>query len=238
MAVALGTFARLVDWFIFQPTYLLGEKSGMRDLLRLQAGIDQRKERYLRGILLSILPNSQEEHSNSAVDAVVDELISVLSLDCVLQAEALRKFGEELHKIVARIQVHWKEVQRGKQKLEPSFAHDTSTTRPWHVVDFRIPGCTSADSKPGLTSNDLQDNTVIFPRLYHMETSADPIPITNGSVLPRSQLEAAAADILNSPARPLLAQPMPGRPRPRSSRKMSMGAEKGRSMRQNGRFLE
>ncbi|KAF3050543.1 hypothetical protein E8E11_010564, partial [Didymella keratinophila] len=132
-AVVLGTLTRLVDKFIFQPTYLLDEESGLRETLRDQAAVDPMKERYIRGILLSMLLEDQETNSEGAIRLVIKELLETADVQTLLPPEALTTFTNSLNTFVRQCQEEWKVIQRGKQKLEPSFAYSTCADHPWQL---------------------------------------------------------------------------------------------------------
>ena len=76
--MVVEAFATLVDRFVFQPTYLLNETSRLREILCQQASTDPGRERFARGILLSMSSDSQEVNSKDGedvLDSVLDELL-------------------------------------------------------------------------------------------------------------------------------------------------------------------
>jgi hypothetical protein len=59
LAIFLAILAREVDKQIFQPTYLLPEDAGIREVLTNLGASDSEKESFCWSILLSINPNEQ-----------------------------------------------------------------------------------------------------------------------------------------------------------------------------------
>ncbi|KAG9185944.1 hypothetical protein G6011_02500 [Alternaria panax] len=196
VAMVLGAFATLVDTFVFQPTYLLDENSGLRDILCHQASIDPGKERFTRGILLSMSSNAQDEDAKEEEDVVglvVDKLLNNEIVRVLLAPEDIPTFENELEHLVMQFQDEWRIVQHGKQKLEVSFRHPPTTDHPWHVIDntTRNIKAEQGQKAPFDTSILEEDNTVIIPRVYLIRTESEPIPKTHGYVLRKSHLDAA-----------------------------------------------
>ena len=241
VAVVLRALAKLVDKYIFQPTYLLDEDSRLREILVEQASINATKERYARGILLSMFPENEETDSEEVVDLVVDKLVNSLKLHVLLYPEALETFTRMLKFLVTKFQDEWKIVQRGKQKIEPSFHYPASTDRPWHVFDVDI-----ADSKNGKPHNNVgathntssaEDNIVILPRLYLVGQDPEPVPITHGCVLQRTLCDAAEGEVRKDVPSGPFARATSSRHRTRSSRTMSMTGDSIANGRRGDPFL-
>ncbi|KAI1672965.1 hypothetical protein L13192_03824 [Pyrenophora tritici-repentis] len=205
VAVILRALARLVVKYIFQPAYLLDEDSGLRGILVEQATINPTKERYACGILLSMIPGNQETYDEETVDLVVDKLVNALNVR-VLYPKAVETCTGVLKFLVTKFQDEWKIVQRGKQKIEPSFNYLASTDHPWQVFDVNI-----ADGKDGkqhnveatLNTNSAEGDIVILPRLYLVGPDPEPAPITHGCVLQMVLCDAAEGevrkDVLSAP---------------------------------------
>lgn len=222
-AIILGVLTRLVDKFIFQPTYLLDEESGLREVLRDEAANDPVKERYTRGILLSMSPDEQEANGESIVHHVVEQLLDIANARVLLTPEASATFSEALEGFVRQCQEQWKIIQRGKQKLEPSFAYSASSDYPWQLFDDTI-----ADAKDERHSEELSATTaiesdiVLIPRIYHVSTKPDPDPITPGCVLRKTHFDAAAEELRNSLPSAPFTHATSGRHRNRPRRAMSV----------------
>lgn len=222
-AIVLGVLTRLVDKLVFQPTYLLDEESGLREILRDEAAIDPVKERYIRGILLSISPDEQEANAESIVHDVAKELLDIANVRVLLTTETSATFPEGLESFVRQCQVEWKIIQRGKQRLEPSFAYSASSDYPWQLFNDK-----SADAKEERhfeklsATTAIENHIVLVPRIYLVSTKADPDPITHGCVLDRMPLDAAAEELRNSLSSTPFTHATSGRNRNRPARAMSM----------------
>jgi hypothetical protein len=238
VAVVVGTLARLVDNIVFQPTFLLDEDSGLRDFLRHQAAIDPSKERYARGILLSMFPEVQDTNCRHGVSFVVKEILNTANVRVLLTSETISTFEKALESLVTQIQEEWKVIQRGKQKLEPSFNYSNSTDLPWHVLE--MPFAEVQEEKRNeahLPTGDVEDDLVIVPRLYLFGSAPDPPPVTHGYVLRKAHLDAAEDEVRkNLPSAPFAKAPS-SRHRTRPVRGMSVTGDAVSSGRNGNHFL-
>ena len=222
-ATVLGALTRLVDKFVFQPTYLLDEESGLREILRDEAATDPVKERYTRGILLSMSPDEQERNAENVEHHIAKELLEIANVRVLLTTEAFAAFPEALEDFVRRCQDEWKIIQRGKQKLEPSFAYSASPDHPWQLFDNETADAKEEGHSQKLsTTTAIENNIVLVPRIYLVSTKADPDPITYGCVLSRTHLDAAAEELRNSLPSAPFTHTTSGRNRNRSGRAMSV----------------
>lgn len=241
VAFILRALARLIDKYIFQPTYLLDEDSGLRESLVEQATIDSTKERYARGILLSMFPEDQDTSSQESVNIVVKKLLNTVNVRELLQPDAVEKFTGMLRFVVTKFQDEWKTVQRGKQKLESSFNYPASTDRPWHVFDVGFASGKNAKQQNGvaapLTTNSAEDDIVVLPRLYLVAQDADPAPITHGCVLPKALCDAAEGEVRKDLPSAPFARATSNRHRTRSSRTMSFTGDVAAIGRRGDSFL-
>ncbi|PSN60506.1 hypothetical protein BS50DRAFT_625878 [Corynespora cassiicola Philippines] len=196
VATIVGMFARLIDKFIFQPTYLSTEDSGLREVLRRQAMAEPKKERYTRGILLATLPKDQDEISKDVILYTVEDMLENVKVRVFLNPDALEAFKKALESLVAQFQEQWKTIQRGRQKLELSFSYSINIKHPWYVLDApaRIPEGVKRSGAHPFTGK-AEDDTVVIPRVYLMGTGPQPDPITHGYVIGKAQLDAAAEEV-------------------------------------------
>lgn len=193
IAAVLGILARLIDHYIFQPTYLLDEESGFRELLRRQATVDQRKERFARGVVLSMFPEEQEPNALERIGCVLKDLFLGADIRAILARERVDPFAAELEKFLGQVYSTWQAVQYGKQRLEPDFGHCEDSNLQWSELELQVGA--EADRPTSAVAMDDQDDeaVVIFPRIYLMEVS--PKPITTGTVLRKAHLRAAAQEV-------------------------------------------
>jgi hypothetical protein len=228
VAVILRALARLVVKYIFQPAYLLDEDSGLREILVEQATINPTKERYARGILLSMIPGNQETYDEETVDLVVDKLVDTLNVRVLLYPKAIETFTSMLKFLVTKFQDEWKIVQRGKQKIEPSFHYFASIDHPWHVFDVDI-----ADGKNGkqhnvgatLNTNSAEGDIVILPRLYLVGQNPKSAPITHGCILQKVLCDAAEGEVRKDVPSAPFARATSSRHRARTNRTMSISGD-------------
>lgn len=240
VAVILGTFAKLVDKIIFQPTFLLREYSGLREVLRHQAVLDPGKERYARGILLSMFPEDQDTICTEGVDIVVEELLDTVNVRALLTAETAPAFEKALASLVAQFQEAWKVIQRGKQKLEPSFKYSPSIDFHWLVLDIhRAEVEAGKHNEVQPPTGNLDDDLVIVPRVYLMVTGpgTEPTPVTHGLVVRKAHLLAAEEEARESLSGAPFARAPSSRHRSRPVRGMSVTNDAGLSGRGGNHFL-
>jgi hypothetical protein len=234
VAVALGSFARLIDRHIFQPTYHVDEAGVLRELLYRQAPINQRKERFLRGLLLSMYPDDQNAHGEDCIDSVIDGMRDSVGVGEILPVETMESFENDLEQLVERFQEVWKTIQRSFQKLEPNFTYCITPDRPWQILRTHLETSQNGNkAEVHAVTNNVEDNVVVIPRIYLMETDKDPAPITFGLVLQKVQLDAAAEEIRNAPPSAPFAPSNSIRHRNRPSRTLSTGGERNLGKRRN-----
>jgi hypothetical protein len=238
VGVVLGALARLIDNFVFQPTYLLNEKSELREYLCHQATIDPHKERYTRGILLSMFHEDQESNSKDAITSVVQDLLTTVGVDVLLNADNTIAFKESLEQLVAKFRDEWSAIQRGKQKLEPNFTHSVTSGHPWHLLDIQgIDIKKSRRNKADLSTSNIDDNTVVVPRLYLMTSEDEPSPITSGYVLRKDSQIAAENEVRSYfPSTPFAGTTSRGQ-RNRRVRPVSMASDTAPAECTGSRFL-
>lgn len=192
IAMVIGVLARLVDKYIFQPTYVLGDSSGLRDLLLRQAVVDDKKETFARRMLLSMFPEEQEAEAKIRRDWVIQDLVEDVLVH-FLDPENIREFEKELENVVVQAQECWRTVQYCNQRLEPSFRYTHDTNFRWQTFEFQITNPREGKQPVSpVTADDSEDELfVIFPRVYVVKSEQ---PITHGAVLRKAQFRAAAQE--------------------------------------------
>ncbi|KAH8704351.1 hypothetical protein GQ44DRAFT_778190 [Phaeosphaeriaceae sp. PMI808] len=224
IATALGIFARLVNKYIFQPTYILEDGDELRGLLRRQAAVDDKKESFARGMFLSMFPEEQE--SESAAETRRQWVIGGLIGNVVhfLASDAVGMFREELENVLVQAQKTWRTIQYSKQRLEPSFRYTPDTNFGWQTFECQVANIREREQPVSpTTADDPEDELfVIFPRIYIVKSKQ---PITAGIVLRRARIRAAAQEVRENVSQTPFAEPASTRHRHRRSRDMSMSSE-------------
>ncbi|KAK7191916.1 MEI5 protein [Paraphaeosphaeria sporulosa] len=242
VAVVLGALANLMVQFLFQPTYVLGERGGLRQLLRYQATVDPLKEMYARGIILSMKHDYQDEIDQEKIDKIIDDLRDVVRVDILFDTkDDLENFCEALDDLLLQFQDLWKKIQRGKEKLEPSFEERPSAAKyPWYIVGLPAAVETQKRSSSPPATTDAQDDTIIVPQIVQMRTKGDPEPVTHGWVLQKTQIHAADEEIRRI-SRGLRITPFgeedTGRPRTRTRRAPSISGNASPDQKKGSPFL-
>jgi hypothetical protein len=198
VAIVIGTLATLLDKLVFQPTYLFDDDSGLRDVLLYQAGIDSSKERYARGILLSMLSDEQETRSNKeTANLVVSLLLDTANVQVLLDSERVLTVENELQQLVLKFQESWRIIQRGEQKLDTNFDPYLTANKLWYIIETgaKIVKEEHRNKATSSTTTLDEDNTIVVPQVCLIATESDPVPITHGYVIRRTCIDAAEKEL-------------------------------------------
>jgi hypothetical protein len=184
----LAFVARVFDDSIFQPTYLLEPKCGLREILIDQAKVESRKESAIRGSLHALLPNSQATAANRRVQQACREI--KLVVDEILPRDLSLEFQNRLETIAESARDRWEVLLRSKSAIEPSFDVEVDENWPWHELRLEA-GRTTVSVKSQESGEDTdQCLLVVFPRLYTCDQEGE-TPMSHGVVLLASQVAAA-----------------------------------------------
>ncbi|KAL0256608.1 hypothetical protein SLS55_009003 [Diplodia seriata] len=119
IAVILAILARLIDKYLFQPSYILHEESGLREILIRQAIENSKREAFTRGIFLATFEDEQAEIADELVTRIVKELMH--HIHDLLPAAHVEGFRARLEQIVQDARDIWWKAQRLRLRLEPDF---------------------------------------------------------------------------------------------------------------------
>ncbi|CAN9208244.1 unnamed protein product [Alternaria alternata] len=192
----------------------------LREILCQQAGIDPSRERFARGILLSMSSDSQEVNSKDGedvLDSVLDELLRNSMMRSLFTAEDISSLDEALTDLVIQFQEEWEKVQRGKQKLEADFCHPNSTDHPWNVISMRATKYKEDQYSKLLSDSGIyqEGDIVIVPQVYVIKTGDEKTPLTHGFVLRKADLDAAKDEARRNPPTATSPRAPPGHQRRR-----------------------
>jgi len=190
------------------------------------------KERFTRGVILSMFPEENESHGKDRLFFVVEDLFKDANVEAFLAHGSVASFRYELDSFLVQAQSVWHSIQHGRQRLEPNFQYRHDADFKWHELDLSVvEGKEDVQPRPPVTVDGLADEFfVLFPRIYLMESV--PEPITAGTVLRRAHCHAAAQEVHRTTASSLFSQPLLNRQRTRPSRSMTTsgdGARDGRT---------
>ncbi|GME46725.1 hypothetical protein GTA08_BOTSDO11869 [Neofusicoccum parvum] len=119
IAVILAVLARLIDKYLFQPSYILSEESGLREILIRQAIENSRREAFTRGIFLATFEDEQAEIADELVTRIIKELMH--HIHDLLPPPQVESFKARLEHIIQNARDIWWKTQRLRQRLEPDF---------------------------------------------------------------------------------------------------------------------
>ena len=191
-ALILASLMRMIDYYIFQPNYVLQVESSFRDDLLREAEKNSAGESYRRAILLSISPEDQVRTLNERVFGVVDATARLV--DGIFVGEKGNELRSDLQVFVNQAATTWQHIQQLQDKFETSMRPTEDEGLDWST--FPVEDSERTDNKSLSTSSRNSDRAVlvIFPRLY-MVKDAKPKPVTSGIVLMKSQTVGAAQEV-------------------------------------------
>lgn len=223
IAALLAILARRIDMYIFQPTYLEDEDDVIRQLL-VRLSVEDSKESFCRGLLLSIRAVDQEENATNAVKRVVREVGWYVQE--LLSGSDYDSFRAGLDQVVRQACETWHIVQRAKERFEPNFELSPDEDLEWYPLVFGEEDAGTAEQIKSASDED-EELFVIFPPIFLLE-DGPPYPMTSGVVLMKSQSIAATQEIESySPSSPIAAKTA-SRHKPTRSRTKSVSLNGGK----------
>ncbi|CAN9466878.1 unnamed protein product [Alternaria alternata] len=192
----------------------------LREILCQQASTDPGRERFARGILLSMSSDSQEVNSKDGedvLDSVLDELLRNSMMRSLFTAEDISSLDKELTDLVIQFQEEWEKVQRGKQKLEADFCHSNSTDHTWNVISMRATKYKEDQHSELFSDSGIyqEDDIVIVPQVYVIIKGEEKTPLTHGFLLRKADLDAAKDEARRNPPTATSSRAPPGHQRRR-----------------------
>ncbi|KAL5340245.1 hypothetical protein BJX70DRAFT_407541 [Aspergillus crustosus] len=200
LAIFLAILAREVDKQIFQPTYIVPEDAGIRDILANLAASDNERESFCRSILLSINPEVQNTALLSRIQAVIRNASSYLY--GMLPDDQFDQLRASIGKIVERAVSVWNPLQRSLQRYEPDFEPLKWGDDLCSPLDFPEESHSGSETGPDMLDESL---LTVFPRLTVVE-KGNRFPLTYVVQLRRShpQCIAAEREVSNIPTSPVI----------------------------------
>ncbi|KAH7012010.1 hypothetical protein B0J12DRAFT_778715 [Macrophomina phaseolina] len=183
VCVVMAMLARLIDQYIFQPTYILG----------IGSIATSRKESFMRAMLLASPEDEQTAVASKQLAQVTNEIMG--DVRNLLPEGKHASFYTELHRAVERITETWKKVQRLEQKVEPIFELDMPRQlEPVPIVFQGAPEISEHPHDYQMEGPTDRVKLVIFPGMFAINEGAaqQVIPET---VLMTSQTEEAEKEL-------------------------------------------
>ncbi|PVH92970.1 hypothetical protein DM02DRAFT_677149 [Periconia macrospinosa] len=220
VALVVRVVSMLIDRFIFRPNYLLLEEgSEMRDVLFDQAMADEKKERHLRGILLSMFADDQEKTINGHISSIMEDVLREKNVQVLLEMDRLEDFSGQLQKLVVEFSKEWKAIQRARQKIEPDFSTSPSNSQIWYILDEHSTSPGNGDrSSTTLDTSNIEGKVVVIPPMYLLKQGQEPEPITHGYIFEKAHIDAAAEEVRRTTPSAPIPQTSLNRHRSRSHR--------------------
>lgn len=178
----MSVLGRALHRQIFAPTYLFRNDTELRDLLSHQVRTDARKERFCRGLLLSMFENEQLVAGEERVAAASREVNAPLRQ--LLAQASVEDFQPMLTKLLQTGLRLWFKLQRSEEKFESSLDLDVFPDWDWHEPE--------ENSSQVLREEDTF--MVVFPRIYTI-TEDEYTPIFAGVAIGTTQTIAAAKEV-------------------------------------------
>lgn len=195
MIIALASLARIIDQYIFQPNYILDLGDQFRNTSQDLAVKDSEKERFLRGMVLSMPSYDVKDSPGERIDWARKAFMKASGIQEMVGDERVGDFKQQLYTLLSHAQSIWSTAQSGKQRLEPDFDYPEEN-QSWATFEsqvLRSDGEGSRTVASPTRNNGASLDLVIFPRVYIMQE--EPKPITTGTVLRQKQLSAAKREV-------------------------------------------
>lgn len=190
----LALLARLLNEYMFTPTYILGYSSDLQNTLHDATEKDPEKEALCRGLLLSM--RSQEE-TEKAEDVRVFKTVEkvIKAVQTIAPKTTVGFFEAELRQIVRSVLPLWSSIQRNAKKLE-TFVDPRYFDDMWQWNRMLISEDDGPSVQNGLTEHlILSDNiTVVFPGVYFRD-GGDWHLLFRGYAVSISQMTAATVEV-------------------------------------------
>lgn len=191
--MVLASLALAIDTHMFQPTYLLQSNSGLRALLTRQARDGSKKESAFRAMMQALLPNNQDTAASDRVTKVCHQLME--DVGELLPPQAVPAFKEDLEDLVEEAGDVWREVQRQRFAIEPSFDSRFYNAQQWRQLQFEEGRAVMKSyTRDGNGPNGDAPLFAIFPLLC-INDEDGPDPVTDGVWFMRSQAVAARDEV-------------------------------------------
>ncbi|KAK1093100.1 hypothetical protein LTR48_003000 [Friedmanniomyces endolithicus] len=185
----LGSLARGFTDSLFQPTYLLPENSGIRDMLLRQANADPERESTLRALLQGSLPNEQEHAASKRVETVCNRLMMEVSF--LLSSDENARLQKSLTILADEASEAWREICCFTEAVAPSFEIVQFTEWSWNSLIYKAGRLVIDEQAQQAGDNREQIVFVVFPRLYDGERH----PETHGVLFMWSEAQAPMRDV-------------------------------------------
>jgi hypothetical protein len=223
LAIFLAILAREVDKQIFQPTYIVSEDAGIREVLANLAASDNEKESFCRSIFLSINPDAQNAALQSRIQAVIENVSSCLN--GMLPDDQFSQLRASVGKIVERAVDVWHPVQRSLQRFEPDFEPLKWGDDQWSPLDFPEGSCAGSEASPNMVDESL---LTVFPRITVVE-KGQRFPLTYVMQLRTSQplCMIAGREVSNVPISTVIGRVGSNRSRRKSNASSNAGHANG-----------
>ena len=189
VAVILAILARLIDEHIYNPNFLFEGGSETRHVFLRLAIESSDRESFCRALFATSLVTEQERTVDDRIGQIIHDMLQ--HVGGLLSDEKYDRFEEDLEHMIQGAHDLWKAIAWDRRYFEPSFRYGPSPGVTWR--SFCLP-----EREEGLLETDSRDNPgvlVVFPRLYIVENNREPVSISAGTLLRKSQTLEATNEI-------------------------------------------
>jgi hypothetical protein len=188
--LVMAVLARSLTKHIFTPTYIFDEVTELQALLSDIS--DKAKRNFLRGMILSLFEETQEEIATERVSMVLREVLQ--PVEDLLGPNAAQKFRQELKSKVQEAKDIWWRLQRHQIHFEADMNSDIERWE-WQSVRFSSDNDQMKSQAATLEAFDTDEAVLtVFPRIFVEDDPRD-ICIFPGVVLQKSQTAIAEREV-------------------------------------------
>lgn len=188
------------------------------------------RESFCRALLVSSLIMEQESTAGDRIDGTINDMLS--HVGGLLPEDSSDNFEADLEQLIQSAYKLWTGIARNKLYFEPNFEHGPATNLAWRSFSPSNTDANSAGGELKVESRDDPGVLVVFPRLYIVEGNREPVSISTGALLRRSQTLEVINEIENGPSdvlrlSPAMPRSMSNRVKSRHARGASTSQQKG-----------
>ncbi|EXU95298.1 hypothetical protein X797_011625 [Metarhizium robertsii] len=120
VAAGLAAYGKALDGYIFKPVYMTSQNDEIDQTLNALWTKNASHAFYVRAVLLSVLPETQEKKKNERVNEVVKQVYDAVG--SFVNSERKEEFKSKLEDLCNRTCDGWMQIQHLEERVRPSFS--------------------------------------------------------------------------------------------------------------------
>ena len=120
VAAGLAAYGKALDGYIFKPVYMTSQNGEIDQTLNAIWTKNASHAFYVRAVLLSVLPETQEKKKNERVNEVVKQVYDAVG--SFVNSKRKEEFKSKLEDLCNRTCDGWMQIQHLEERVRPSFS--------------------------------------------------------------------------------------------------------------------